>query len=68
MAAWRRPARGRGGSGSCSALPMEGRKVARLDGRGGRAHMTGLTGGRAHIAAGTQDMIPPQYGADTPLA
>ena len=38
-----------GGGGSRSALPEGGRKVARLDGRGGRAHMTGLTGGRAHI-------------------
>ena len=26
--------------------------------RGGRARMTGLTGGRAHLAAGSHDVIP----------
>ena len=49
---------GGGGGGCRSALPVEGRKVARLDGRGGRACMTGLTGGRAHLAAGSHDVIP----------
>ena len=52
------PARPEAGGGSRSALPVEGRKVARLDGRGGRACMTGLTGGRARLAAGSHDVIP----------